>query len=279
MRLKYDKKPGMAPWRKRLHEIIFEADTPAGKAFDIALLILILLSVAVVFEDSIRGKSPQLKQFLFFAEWFFTIIFSIEYFLRIYTIDKPKTYIFSFYGIIDLLSILPTFIALVFTGTHYLAIIRMLRLLRVFRVLKLVQFVGASNRLLQSIKASRHKIGVFFLFVSITVTIVGSVMYIVEGAESGFTSIPRSIYWAIVTLTTVGYGDIAPVTVLGQTIASFVMLLGYAVIAVPTGIITSDFMAQENQKTPNMNTQSCSNCNFNQHDDDAIFCKKCGTKL
>ena len=269
----------MAPWRKRLHEIIFEADTPAGKAFDIALLILILLSVAVVFEDSIRGKSPQLKQFLFYAEWFFTIIFSIEYFLRIYTIDKPKTYIFSFYGIIDLLSILPTFIALVFTGTHYLAIIRMLRLLRVFRVLKLVQFVGASNRLLQSIKASRHKIGVFFLFVSITVTIVGSVMYIVEGAESGFTSIPRSIYWAIVTLTTVGYGDIAPVTVLGQTIASFVMLLGYAVIAVPTGIITSDFMAQENQKTPNMNTQSCSNCNFNQHDDDAIFCKKCGTKL
>ena len=269
----------MAPWRKRLHEIIFEADTPAGKAFDIVLLILILLSVAVVFEDSIRGKSPQLKQFLFFAEWFFTIIFSIEYFLRIYTIDKPKTYIFSFYGIIDLLSILPTFIALVFTGTHYLAIIRMLRLLRVFRVLKLVQFVGASNRLLQSIKASRHKIGVFFLFVSITVTIVGSVMYIVEGAESGFTSIPRSIYWAIVTLTTVGYGDIAPVTVLGQTIASFVMLLGYAVIAVPTGIITSDFMAQENQKAPNMNTQSCSNCNFNQHDDDAIFCKKCGTKL
>jgi len=279
MRLRYDEKPGMAPWRKRLHEIIFEADTPAGKAFDIILLILILLSVAVVFEDSIRGNSPEVKRFLYYAEWFFTIIFSIEYFFRIYTIDKPKTYIFSFYGIIDLLSILPTFIALIFSGTHYLAIIRMLRLLRVFRVLKLVQFVGASNRLLQSLKASRHKIGVFFLFVSITVTIVGSVMYIVEGAESGFTSIPRSIYWAIVTLTTVGYGDIAPITVLGQSIASFVMLLGYAVIAVPTGIITSDFMSQSKQKPPITNTQSCSNCNFNEHDDDALFCKKCGTKL
>jgi len=279
MQLKYDKKSGMSPWREHLHEIIFEADTPAGKRFDIILLILILLSVAVVFEDSVRGNSLKLKQSLYYAEWFFTIIFSIEYFLRIYTIKKPKTYIFSFYGIIDLLSILPTFIGLFLAGTQYLAIIRMLRLLRVFRVLKLVQFVGASNSLLLSIKASRHKIGVFFLFVSITVTIMGSIMYLIEGAEAGFTSIPRSIYWAIVTLTTVGYGDIAPVTPFGQTIASLVMLLGYAVIAVPTGIITSDFMAQQKTKIVNTNTQSCRNCNFNEHDDDAVFCKKCGSKL
>jgi len=278
MQLKYEKKKDMSPWRERMHEIIFEADTKAGKRFDIILLVLILLSVAVVFEDSVRGNSPELKQILYYAEWFFTIIFSIEYFLRIYTINKPKTYIFSFYGIIDLLSILPTFIGLFLAGTHYLAIIRMLRLLRVFRVLKLVQFIGASNNLLLSIRASRHKIGVFFLFVSITVTIMGSIMYIVEGADSGFTSIPRSIYWAIVTLTTVGYGDIAPVTVTGQAIASLVMLLGYAVIAVPTGIITSDMVSQ-NKKKIITNTQSCSNCNFNEHDDDALFCKKCGEKL
>ncbi|MCK5856349.1 MAG: ion transporter [Bacteroidales bacterium] len=279
MRLKYDKKSGMSPWREHMHEIIFEADTPAGKRFDITLLILILLSVAVVFEDSVRGNSPELKQILYYAEWFFTVIFSMEYFLRIYTIKKPSNYIFSFYGIIDLLSILPAFIGLLFAGTQYLAIIRMLRLLRVFRVLKLVQFVGASNTLLTSIKQSRHKIGVFFLFVSITVTIVGSIMYLVEGADAGFTSIPRSIYWAIVTLTTVGYGDIAPVTPFGQAIASLVMLLGYAVIAVPTGIITSDFLAQNKQKCTNTNTHSCKNCHFNEHDDDAIYCKKCGDKL
>ena len=279
MRLKYEMKKDMSPWREHMHEIIFEADTKAGKRFDIILLILILLSVAVVFEDSIRGNSPELKKMLYFAEWFFTIIFSIEYFMRIYTIKKPKTYILSFYGIIDLLSILPTFIGLFLAGTHYLAIIRMLRLLRVFRVLKLVQFIGASNSLLQTVKVSRHKIGVFFLFVSITVTIMGSIMYIVEGAQSGFTSIPKSIYWAIVTLTTVGYGDISPQTPIGQAIASLVMLLGYAVIAVPTGIITSDLVQSANKKKINTNTQSCNNCNFNTHDDDAIFCKKCGTEL
>ena len=279
MQLKYDKKSGMSPWRERMHEIIFEADTPAGKAFDIGLLIMILLSVAVVFADSVSDLSPATNEFLYYAEWFFTIVFSIEYFLRIYTISQPRKYIFSFYGIIDLLSILPTYIALFISGTHFLAIIRLLRLLRVFRVLKLMQFVGASNTLLQSIRASRHKIGVFFLFVSITVTIMGSIMYIVEGPETGFTSIPRSIYWAIVTLTTVGYGDIAPQTVIGQTIASLVMLLGYAVIAVPTGIITSDMMVSKEPKPIQRNTQVCSNCNFSEHDDDALYCKKCGTKL
>ncbi|RLD65275.1 MAG: ion transporter [Bacteroidetes bacterium] len=278
MQAECEKKPGMSAWREHMHEIIFEADTKAGKRFDIILLVLILLSVAVVFEDSVGGLSPALKHILYYAEWFFTIIFTIEYILRIYTIRRPKTYIFSFYGIIDLLSILPTFIGLFLAGTHYLAIIRMLRLLRVFRVLKLVQFIGASNNLLLAVRESRHKIGVFFLFVSITVTIIGSIMYIVEGADSGFTSIPRGIYWAIVTLTTVGYGDIAPVTVIGQSIASLVMLLGYAIIAVPTGIITSDLMKQSKKKVI-LNTQSCSNCNFSDNDDDASFCKKCGNKL
>lgn len=273
-----NKRDVLSPRRERIHEIIFEADTTAGKRFDIILMILILLSVAVVFEDSVGGISPGFKKGLYIAEWFFTIIFTMEYILRIYAIKKPRNYILSFYGIIDLLSILPTFIGLFLVGTHYLAIIRMLRLLRVFRVLKLVQFIGASNNLLTSLRASRHKIGVFFLFISIIVTIIGSIMYIVEGPESGFTSIPRGIYWAIVTLTTVGYGDIAPITVIGQTLASLVMLLGYAIIAVPTGIITSDLIKQ-NQRCVNTNTQCCSNCNFDDHDDDAKFCKKCGSKL
>jgi voltage-gated potassium channel len=275
---KASKNKEMSPWRERMHEIIFEADTPAGKYFDIVLLIMILLSVAVVFADSVRDLSLRTKQLLYYAEWFFTIMFTAEYLLRIYTTSQPRKYILSFYGIIDLLSILPTYIALFITGTHFLAIIRLLRLLRVFRVLKLMQFVGASQTLLLSIRASRHKIGVFFLFVSITVTIMGSIMYIVEGPETGFTSIPRSIYWAIVTLTTVGYGDIAPQTVIGQTIASFVMLLGYAVIAVPTGIITSDMVMQSN-KPVQKNTQVCSNCNFDEHDDDAKFYKRCCTEL
>lgn len=278
MQLTSENGEGMSPLKKRLHEIIFEADTREGKLFDIVLLVLILLSVAVVFEDSVSSISPKLKQILYYSEWFFTIIFTIEYILRIWIIKKSKTYIFSFYGIIDLLSILPAYIGLFLAGSHYLAIIRMMRLLRVFRILKLVRFIGASNNLLQSFNASRHKIGVFFLFVSITVTIMGSIMYIVEGADAGFTSIPRSIYWAIVTLTTVGYGDIAPVTVLGQSIASLVMLLGYAIIAVPTGIITSDLM-QQNRKKVNVNTHSCTNCNCDNHDDDALYCKKCGEKL
>jgi voltage-gated potassium channel len=263
--------------RNRIHEIIFEADTFAGKFFDIVLLIFILLSVAVVLLESLPDNSTQAKLVYYYAEWFFTIVFSIEYVLRIYSTKKPLRYIFSFYGIIDLLSVLPTYLSLFFAGSHVLAIIRMLRLLRVFRVLKLVQFLGASSMLIESLKRSRYKIGVFFLTVIILVTILGSIMYLVEGSDSGFTSIPRSIYWAIVTITTVGYGDIAPVSPVGQFIAAVIMLIGYAIIAVPTGIITSEIVSSK--KKIQTNSQVCSNCNATGHDDDAEFCKYCGASL
>jgi voltage-gated potassium channel len=263
--------------KEKLHEIIFEADTKAGKIFDEILLVFILLSVGVVMLDSVPRIQQDYKPYLNIAEWFFTFIFSFEYILRVWTTKIKSRYIFSFYGIIDLLSVLPTYLSLFLTGTHFLVVIRILRLLRVFRVLKLVQFIGASRVLLKSFASSKHKITVFFLFVLLIVTIMGSIMYIIESPEDGFTSIPRSIYWAIVTLTTVGYGDIAPQTFFGQFIASIVMLMGYAIIAVPTGIITSDFIKES--KHQSTNTQVCSNCNADNHDDDAKFCKYCGTKL
>jgi voltage-gated potassium channel len=263
--------------KKKAHEVIFEADTFAGKLFDEILLVLILLSVVVVMLDSVPYYHDNYKEFLYVSEWIFTIIFTFEYILRIWTTEQSKKYIFSFYGIIDLLSIIPTYASLFILNSHFLIVIRILRLLRVFRVLKLIQFMGASNLLINSFKNSRHKITVFFLFVLLLVTIIGSSMYIIESPEAGFTSIPRSIYWAIVTLTTVGYGDIAPQTTLGQAFASIVMLLGYAIIAVPTGIITAD-IAMNNKKV-NSNTQVCSRCNAGNHADDAVYCKYCGEKL
>ena len=272
----------MSPKQKRglrykIHDTIFEADTFLGKLFDEILLVFIILSVGVVMLDSVPEIHNEYMQALLYAEWFFTIVFSIEYLLRIWTTLKPGKYIFSFYGIIDLLSVLPTYIGLFLAGSHFLMIIRILRLLRVFRVLKLMQFLGASRLLLESFKNSRHKIAVFFFFIVLIVTIMGSIMYIVEDASSGFSSIPKSIYWAIVTITTVGYGDIAPQTTIGQAIASVIMLLGYAIIAVPSGIITSEIINTSKQTTKN--TQVCSNCNYENHDDDAKFCKVCGEEL
>ena len=261
--------------RKRLHDIIFEADTPAGKVFDIVLLVLIGLSVFAVLIDSVMPIHEKYGDELFLAEWMFTILFSIEYILRIYTVTKPRKYIFSFYGLIDLLAILPTYLSLLFTGTQYLLVIRMLRLLRVFRVLKLARFVGASEMLGIAMKNSRHKIIVFLEVVVTMVVIMGSLMYLIEGPDNGFTSIPISIYWAIVTLTTVGYGDIAPQTFIGQTLASVIMIIGYAIIAVPTGIISVE-MAKVSQP---VNTQVCRNCGHKRHDDDAVFCKICGEPL
>jgi len=263
--------------KSKIHDIIFEADTKAGKIFDEILLIFIILSVAVVMLDSVQEISIKYNSYLQMAEWFFTIIFSMEYLLRIWTTQRAGKYIFSLYGIIDLLSILPTYISLFIIGSHYLMIIRILRLLRIFRVLKLMQFLGASRVLIQSLKNSRHKIIVFFFFIVLIATIMGSIMYIVESPEAGFTSIPRSIYWAIVTLTTVGYGDIAPLTIIGQFIASLIMLLGYAIIAVPTGIITSELY--KNSINKNSNTQVCGNCNYENHDDNAKYCKICGESL
>lgn len=263
-------------WRKKLHDIIFEAETPVGKTFDVTLLILIVLSVFAVLIDSVPKIHLKYGELFLIAEWVFTILFSIEYIFRIYTTFRPKKYIFSFYGIIDLLAILPTYLSLVLVGTQYLLVIRMLRLLRVFRVLKLARYVGASHVLAIAMKNSRHKIVVFLEVVVTMVVIMGSLMYLIEGPENGFKSIPLSIYWAIVTLTTVGYGDIAPQTIMGQALASVIMIIGYAIIAVPTGIISVEMAKAKDTST---STAVCPDCHHEYHDQDAHYCKKCGSKL
>jgi voltage-gated potassium channel len=263
--------------KNKLHKIVFEADTKAGKLFDEILIVLIILSLIIIMIDSIPNQSVKLETFLILLEWFFTIIFTLEYFLRIYLTNKPLKYILSFYGIIDFLSIIPTYLGIFIPKSFAMTSIRMIRLIRIFRILKLVRFLGASDHISKSLHRSRYKIGVFFLVVLILVTIMGSIMYMVEGPAAGFTSIPLSIYWAIVTITTVGYGDIAPQTAFGQLIASIVMLTGYAIIAVPTGIITSELSKKE--EVINTNTQICQNCHLESHDDDAKFCKNCGTEL
>ncbi|MCB0262228.1 MAG: ion transporter [Calditrichia bacterium] len=264
-------------WKIRLHEVIFEADTPAGKWFDLALILAILLSVVVVLLDSVKSVRVEHGELLRNAEWFFTILFTIEYVLRLICVGRPLAYAKSFYGIIDLLAIIPTYLSVIFPGTHFLLVIRLLRILRVFRVLKLVQYMSAATELGAALKASRRKIAVFLYAVMIVVVIVGSLMYLIEGEAAGFTSIPRSIYWAVVTLTTVGYGDIAPQTPLGQFLAVIVMILGYGIIAVPTGIVTSELAHLPRQHE--ISTQSCPVCSAEGHDADADFCKFCGGKL
>ncbi|SFU73618.1 voltage-gated potassium channel [Pustulibacterium marinum] len=264
-------------WKEKLYEVIYEADTPAGKWFDIVLLFLIFISILVVMLESVKSLDAQYHTELLTCEWIITILFSIEYLLRIICIKKPFKYIFSFYGIIDFFSTIPLYLSFFFVGSHVLVAFRALRLLRVFRILKLVRFLGEASQLKEALKASRLKITVFIYTVLILSVIMGTLMYLIEGAESGFTSIPRSIYWTIVTLTTVGYGDIAPATNLGQFIASLIMILGYGIIAVPTGIVTVEFSKQA-QKI-NTNTQVCSNCHTNDHRDEAEFCYHCGEKL
>jgi voltage-gated potassium channel len=263
--------------KEKISRIIFKTDTPAGKAFDIALIIAIILSIIVVMLDSVAEIHKEYGQALFVAEWIFTILFTIEYTLRIYTVSKKFKYIFSFYGIIDLLAILPTYISLFFAGYQYLLIIRILRLLRIFRILKLYRFIGASSFLVESIKASRHKIAVFLSAVMAIVVVMGAAMYLIEGPESGFRSIPESIYWAIITLTTVGYGDITPETPLGKALASVVMILGYSIIAVPTGIITAELTRKKDKNESDK--KSCDECGCNDHDKDASYCKVCGKEL
>ena len=261
--------------KKRLYEIIFEADTPAGKIFDVTLLIVIVASVVLVMLESVNSVASRYLDVLRTLEWIITIIFTVEYILRILIVQKPIRYIFSFFGIIDLLSVLPTYLSLFAFGYQSLVVIRMLRLLRIFRVLKLTRYTQAGRLLMRAMWASREKISVFIFFVLIIVVIMGTIMYLIEGEVNGFKSIPLSIYWAIVTLTTVGYGDISPVTPLGQFMASVIMILGYAIIAVPTGIITAEII----KPTPLKNTQVCHKCLYDKHDDDAVFCKKCGEKL
>ena len=266
----------MRPWQKKIHEVIFEADTKYGKFFDVSLLILIVLSVIVVMLESVDFIDAQFNKILYILEWIFTIIFTIEYFLRIICTGKPWKYMTSFFGLVDLLSILPTYIALYFAGSSSLLIIRTLRLLRVFRVFKLVRFLGEAQHLMQALRSSIYKVTVFLVTVLICVTIMGAIMYLIEGEQSGFSSIPKSIYWAVVTITTVGYGDIVPITVLGQFISSILMVMGYGIIAVPTGIVTVE-LAQATKG--NITTQACIECSAEGHSYDADYCKFCGSAL
>lgn len=276
MSLPLQKQKPRNPLRARLHEIIFEADTAAGRFFDLALIWCIMISVAVVMLDSVAAVRMRLGAALTAIEWFFTILFTIEYVLRLWCIGKPRRYATSFFGLVDLMAVLPTYISLILPGTRYLQVIRILRVLRIFRVLKLVQFTVEAQVMVRALRSAFRKITVFFATVMTLVVIFGSVMYIVEGEAHGFTSIPRSIYWAIVTMTTVGYGDISPQTAVGQTIAAVIMLIGFTIIAVPTGIVASE-MTRAGRAVGN--TQVCPECAAEGHDDDARHCKACGAEL
>lgn len=266
-----------SPWRRRLHEIIFEADTFAGKAFDLVLLWCILLSIGVVLLDSVPWIQTQYRYSLRAAEWFFTLLFTIEYVLRLISVGRPLRYAASFFGIIDLLAILPTYLSLFLPGTQFLMVVRALRFLRIFRILKLAHYLSEGRTLSRAIWATRRKITVFTISVLTLVLIIGAVMHLIEGPENGFDTIPRSMYWAIVTLTTVGYGDIAPKTILGQFFASLVMICGYGILAVPTGIVTVA-LSQAGSPQP-VTTQVCPQCAAEGHDADANFCKYCGAQL
>ncbi|MFV0217737.1 ion transporter [Empedobacter falsenii] len=284
-RFPYLKKMGADEEKKlkqKIFDIIFEADTPYGKLFDISLLFLILTSVGLVMLESIPAINARHHMVLITLEWILTCLFTLEYLLRIYCVKNRWRYIFSFYGVIDLLSILPFYLGLFLPTSKYLASIRILRLLRIFRIFNLTRFTRGRNVLVLGLKESKDKIIVFLSFVLLIVVVIGSIMYMVEHdhPESGFTSIPISIYWAIVTLTTVGYGDISPVTGLGQFLASVVMIIGYGVIAVPTSIVTMEMNKASKTKDdiPN-NTERCRNCGDDYHLDGSVYCKTCGHKL
>ncbi len=265
-------------FRHKIHEIIFEADTFYGKLFDIVLLITIVSSVVAVMLESIDSIHQQYGDILRIFEWIVTILFTIEYFLRIYAVNKPLKYIFSFMGIIDLLAIIPTYLIFIFPAAHFFTVVRSIRLIRVFRVFKLSHYLRGAHTMQIALRSSRPKIVVFLLSVMILVIVLGTLMYIIEGSSDtkGFDNIPNSIYWAIVTLTTVGYGDVFPATAFGKVVASFIMILGYGIIAVPTGIVTAEFSRKKREK---VSTQACPDCTTEGHEVDAIFCKKCGAEL
>lgn len=271
--------PRVPDWRARLHAVIFEADTPAGRVFDVTLLILIAASVIVVMLESVPRIQNRHHDLLLTVEWAFTFVFTIEYVLRLIVVKRPSVYAGSFFGVVDLLAILPTYLSLFVFGTQALTVVRAIRLLRIFRVLKLGHYLSESEVITESLKASQRKISVFLFAITMIVVIVGAIMYVIEGeTNEGFSSIPLSVYWAIVTLTTVGFGDITPQTSLGQFISAIVMILGYAVIAVPTGIVTAEF-ANQSRLAKDISTQSCRNCGAYDHDVDAEFCKRCGHSL
>ncbi|PKM38250.1 MAG: ion transporter [Gammaproteobacteria bacterium HGW-Gammaproteobacteria-10] len=264
-------------WRQTLNRVIFGTESKAGKAFDIALILMILLSIVTVMLDSIETLQNRYRGILYSAEWFFTLLFTFEYLLRLLAVRRPLLYARSFFGFIDLLSILPTYVGLLIPGVEYMLSLRILRLLRIFRILKLSEYMREANILLIALNKSFRKIAVFLYTVLTLVVIFGSLMYIVEGTESGFTSIPKSIYWAIVTITTVGYGDISPQTPLGQLIASAIMIMGYGIIAVPTGIYSAELM--KSQKQSRIDNRPCPDCGATGHDFDAAYCKYCGHRL
>ena len=265
--------------KDRLHEIIFEADTKKGKLFDVILLISILISVFGVILSSVESIEREYGHLLRFTEWVFTILFTIEYILRVISIHHPRKYIFSFYGIIDLLATIPKYISLFIVGAQLetMMAIRALRILRIFRVLHISRYIGESNFLVRSLLVSRAKIVIFLLFVLIMCILFGTLMYLIEGPEAGFNNIPESIYWCISTISTVGYGDIVPLTGLGKFLASILMILGYGIIAVPTGIISAE-MAQRRKKV-DVNTRVCAECLNDKHKDNAIYCHQCGSHL
>ncbi len=264
------------PLKERIHVIIEGTDTPAGKLFDVVLLVAIVLSVLVIMLDSVQALRIQYEKLFLYAEWLFTAMFTVEYILRLYSSPNRKGYVFSFFGIVDLLALLPSYLSLVFAGAQYLLVVRILRILRIFRVFRLKSYLQQAGFLAAAFKTSQHKITVFFLSLLLLVTIFGSILYVVEGPNNGFTSIPRSIYWAVVTLTTVGYGDISPKTPIGQAIASMVMITGYAIIAGPTGIFTAELTRT---MRPQLHPITCPNCGKFGHASNAKFCDRCGHDL
>lgn len=270
--------PQVAPWRDKLHKVIFEADTPAGKAFDVALIVAIALSVAVVILSTLpSARDEPYRTTYLILEWVFTAAFTIEYALRLIIVRRPLRYAASFFGIIDLLSILPAFIGLVIPGGERLLVVRTLRLLRIFRIFKLARYLSEANALKRALIDSRQKIAVFLTTVIIVVLIASALMHIVEGnaGNEAFDSMPSAMYWAIITMTTVGYGDIAPGTTLGRGIASLIMVLGYGIIAVPTGIVSAEMVRQR----PKERSPTCAGCGLDDHQGDAVHCRRCGDKL
>lgn len=270
-----------SPWCARLHEIIFEADDRQGKAFDIALIVAIISSVIVVILDSVPAMPGWTDKLFFTLEWFFTALFTIEYALRLIAVRKPWRYVFSFYGIVDLLSILPTYLGLFVPNAHELIVIRMLRLLRIFRVFKLVRFLGEADALRQAFYSSRHKIAVFLTTVLIVITIMAALMHIVESNanNANFSSMPQAMYWAVVTMTTVGYGDVTPITPLGKFLSAIMMLIGYSMIIVPAGILSAEIAVDAQRHARRSTTQHCPSCSRDGHEYDAIYCKFCGEHL
>lgn len=268
---------GVGPLRQRIYEIIFEADTPFGKLFDVVLLWAIVFSVLAVCLDTVVWFQEHYHRELLIAEWIFTGLFTIEYALRVATVRKPLRYVFSFYGLVDLLSILPTYISILLPGTQHMLVIRILRLLRVFRVLKLGRYVDESQVLVTAIRNSKRKIIVFLFTVLTLVVVIGAAMYLIEGPKHGFTSIPKSMYWAIVTLTTVGYGDITPSTIPGQMLSAFLMIMGYGIIAIPTGIVTAELTSISREH--GVSTRTCPSCLAQGHRPEARFCLYCSSSL